>query len=218
MGEAKRRREHCAYCGASKTSDDHVPPKNLFSADRTNLITVPACDLHNNRRSQLDERFREFVSMSVGVETPTTLALWESMAKGIRRSKKRQAEVRQNSTWLPQIGMYKIRIEIEAFHPMIEWITRGLYWHCYKQRLPLEVQVDTHLVRLGDWLPDLISDMARAVVGIDQFFYAYTRMNEHPTVSVWVFLFHRRLATMAFTDKQLIDRKMSELGFDERDL
>jgi hypothetical protein len=43
MREAKRRRAYCAYCGAPKVSDDHVPPRNLFLLNRTNLVTVPAC-------------------------------------------------------------------------------------------------------------------------------------------------------------------------------
>jgi hypothetical protein len=58
MGEAKRRRAHCAYCGAPKVSEDHVPPKNIFSADRKNLITVPSCYEHNGKWSDLDEKFR----------------------------------------------------------------------------------------------------------------------------------------------------------------
>ena len=54
----------CYMCSAPKTSVEHVPPKGLFpkSKDlpagmnlRKQLITVPACDLHNTEKSHDDE-------------------------------------------------------------------------------------------------------------------------------------------------------------------
>src|SRR5262249_34174537 len=94
MGEAKRRRDRlrdlpCAYCGAASTGVDHVPPRNLFTSSRTNLITVPACDDHNRAYSQLDEQFREFVSFVVGRDTPETRALRHAAARAMRRSPQR---------------------------------------------------------------------------------------------------------------------------------
>jgi hypothetical protein len=63
MDEAKRRRDQlrdkpCAYCGAKSTGVDHVPPRNLCTDTRTNLITVQAGDDYNRACSQLDEQFR----------------------------------------------------------------------------------------------------------------------------------------------------------------
>jgi len=211
MGEAKRLRARCAYCGEAKTTDDHVPPRNIFTADRTNLITVPACDLHNGKRSGLDERFRDYVSLRVGNDTTTTQVLWERMARGVRKNRKRREAFIRNSFWHPEFDAYEVKIESDAFKPMIEWITRGLYWHVYKgQRLPLDIQMEVHEMRIGEWLPGFISDMARAIIGKDQFLYACKRMDEHPSVSVWLYIFHRRLVAMAMTDRALADKIIAE--------
>jgi hypothetical protein len=70
MDKNKRDRTRCAYCGAPATSVDHVPPKNLFPTDRTDMITVPACDEHNGKRSDLDERFRNYIATHIDDDTP----------------------------------------------------------------------------------------------------------------------------------------------------
>ena len=45
--------------------------------------------------------------------------------------------------------------------------------------------------------------MNRFGVGGDQFLCAYNRMDDHPTISLWVYVFHRRLVAMATTDETL---------------
>jgi len=172
MGEAKRRRAYCAYCGAPKVSDDHVPPKNLFPVDRTNLITVPACHEHNGKRSDLDEKFRDYVATHVGNDSPNTQELFERTIRGVTRNKKIQR-------WWPDFSKFEVKIESDSFKPMIEWITRGLYWHVYLgERLPLYIEMQIGNLRIGEWLPEFVSDMARFRVGGDQFFYACQRMDE----------------------------------------
>lgn len=153
----------------------------------------------------MDERFREFVSMSLGDKTPDTKKLWDTMARGVRKNERRQREIKAASTFMPHLGMYAIEADVPTFVDAVDHITRGLYWHCYHERLPLEIQIDARLMRAGDWMERQVNDMARAIVGVDQFFYAYKRMDEHPTVSVWIYLFHRRIAGMAITDVKLAD-------------
>jgi hypothetical protein len=211
MGEAKRRRAQCAYCLATKVSDDHVPPKNLFTTDRTNLITVPACHDHNGKRSHLDERFRDYVAMRVGNSTPSTEALWRKMARGVQQNHRLQRQLRRSLTWRADLNAFAVKVQSDAFKPMIEWITRGLYWHVYRgDRLPLDIGMEIAEMRIGEWLPDFVSDMGRGSTGGDQFFYACARMDEYPTVSIWVYVFHRRLVAMAMTDTALRDALISE--------
>jgi hypothetical protein len=199
MGEAKRRRAHCAYCPAPSVSVDHVPPQSIFFVDRTNLITVPSCHEHNSSRSELDESFRNYVAMRVRNYTPATQALWDKMVRGVRRNRKLHH-------WRPDLSAFEVKIESDAFKPMIEWITRGLYWRVYRgDRLSLNVKSKIDELSIGDWLPEFVSDMARFRAGGDQFFFACQRMDEHPTVSVWVYVFHRRLVAMAMTDTTLSD-------------
>jgi hypothetical protein len=143
----KRRRAYCAYCGAPKTSDDHIPPKALFPADRTNLITVPSCHEHNLGQSGIDEQFRNYVATKIGAETPATRALFDKTIRSVTR--------KSNSwQWHPDLNSFAVKIESEAFKPVIERITRGLYWHRYHgERLPLALKMQIGQLRIGEWLP-----------------------------------------------------------------
>lgn len=196
MDEAKRRRAFCAYCGALRTSDDHIPPKTLFPKDRTNLITVPSCHQHNLGQSGLDEQFRNYLATRIGVETPTTRALFEKTIRSATRK-------RDAWPWYPDRSAFAVKIESDAFKPVIERITRGLYWHRYGgERLPLSIEMQVAQLQLGEWLTDFVSDMNRFAVAGDQFMCAYDRMNDYPTISVWVYVFHRRFIAMAMTDRR----------------
>ena len=94
---------------------------------------------------------------------------------------------------------------------MIEWVTRGLYWHKYKgERLPLGIEMKIGQLRIGEWWPTFVSDMNCFRIGGDQFLCAYNRMDDYPTVSVWVYVFHRRLVAMATTDVALQDKLTAE--------
>src|ERR1700738_767191 len=120
MNETNKSRDFCAYCGEPKVSDDHVPPKNLFPANRKNLITVPACDEHNGKRSDLDEEFRNYIATHIGDDTSNARALLEKTFRGVKRNKKIQR-------WHPDRGAFEVEIKSDAFKTMIDWITRGLY-------------------------------------------------------------------------------------------
>src|SRR2546426_1001654 len=82
--------EVCAYCGtAPATTRDHIPPKGTFPPPRPNdLITVPSCASCNQGASDRDERFRAYLSLHVGLDTPSTSRLWEPALRGIRRNRK----------------------------------------------------------------------------------------------------------------------------------
>lgn len=50
-----QKRKSCYYCGApGPSSKEHAPIKKMFEAFDCDSITVPACDLHNSSRSQID--------------------------------------------------------------------------------------------------------------------------------------------------------------------
>lgn len=205
MREAKRHQAHCAYCGAPKVSDDHVPPQNLFSGDKSNLITVPACHEHNGGRSDLDEKFRDYIMSRVGGDTAVTKPLFGKMMRGLTRNKKLHR-------WNADLRQFEVKIESGAFRPMINWITRGLYWHVYGERLPLDTKMRIRQMRDGEWLREFVADMGKYHTGGYQFVFACQRMDEHPTVSIWVYVFHRRLIAMAMTDDGLSDRIITEAG------
>ena len=193
-------RDYCACCGAPKVSDDHVPPRNLFPLNRTNLVTVPACHEHNGKRSVVDEDFRNYIATHIGDDTPNAQELLRKTVRGVRRNRKVQR-------WRPDLSAFEVDIKSDSFKPMIEWITRGLYWRAYSgDRLPLDIEMRIGQLRIGEWLPPFVSDMNRVRIGGDQFMCAYNRMDDHPTVSIWVYVFHYRLVAMAMTDVVLQDK------------
>lgn len=103
--------------------------------------------------------------------------------------------------WRPDLSAFTVAIGSDAFKPVVERITRGLYWHRYHgERLPLEIEMEIGELRIGEWLPGFLSDMQRLRVANDQFLCAYNRMDEYPTVSAWVYIFHRRVVAMVLTD------------------
>src|SRR5690348_15316523 len=155
MGQTKRLREYCAYCGAPKTSDDHIPPKNLFPINRTNLITVPSCNEHNGKQSELDERFRNYIAAKVGNPTPAGHLLLEKTIRRIVRSRK--------TTQRPSdLAAFEVKIESDAFTPVVERITRGLYWQRYGgHRLGADIEIEVGELRIGEWLPEFVADMNR---------------------------------------------------------
>ncbi len=56
----------CYMCDQEKTSVDHAPPKGFFpNGLRDQLITVPACQLHNEDSSSDDEYTRNIITMLI---------------------------------------------------------------------------------------------------------------------------------------------------------
>jgi hypothetical protein len=103
MGQARKRRAHCAFCGAPAVSVDHLPPRSLFPGDKINLITVPSCEEHNGKRSGLDERFRNYVATHIGDDTPEAQALLAKTARAVSRNKSAQK-------WRPDLSAFEVEI------------------------------------------------------------------------------------------------------------
>ena len=96
MGEAKRRREQfrktpptCVFCGGIATTDDHIPPENLFLPPRPRLIKVPACKGCNCGTSVLDEEFRVYLSAKIGLDTPKSIELWNGGSRSVRNNRQK---------------------------------------------------------------------------------------------------------------------------------
>jgi hypothetical protein len=67
---------------------DHVPPKGIFLKPRPPLITVPACGACNGGASELDEKFKVFLSLQVGTSTEVTAEFWkEGALRSIEKTK-----------------------------------------------------------------------------------------------------------------------------------
>lgn len=215
MGEAKRKRENrdwqfCAYCGAQRTSRDHVPPRSLFVGENHSFLTVPACDEHNGRRSDLDERFRDLVSFWVGIDTPHTDALWANTLRGLAQNRKRYVDIRRRVRWLPKSDQYQIPFPAEDFREALKWITRGLYWHHSRKVLPLNVSIEAQMIDpnvLKEWTAADLGLPLRNSIANGQFYYLGGITDDVPTASMWLMVFHHRLVASAMTDTETIEQR-----------
>ncbi len=84
----KKGEDLCVICNVRiATSDDHIPPKNLFPKPRpNNLITVRACDICNGGSSKNDELFRVYLVLEEKVAAlPQTKKLIDSFSRSLMR-------------------------------------------------------------------------------------------------------------------------------------
>ncbi len=83
--------ESCYYCGAKATSREHVPPLAIFPQQkdfdgidfRSNLITVPSCEIHNQKKSNDDEFLMACLSGVVGNPPYTTTLTSKANVMGL---------------------------------------------------------------------------------------------------------------------------------------
>ena len=140
--------EGCAYCGATATTRDHVPPRGLFPKPwPSDFITVPSCDPCNGGASLDDEFFRVFLTLreESGVRSDAAAVLQTTM-RGLHRpeyqglrttilSSLREVEhISPNGLYLGHIRQYSV--ERRRIERVCSRITRGLFYHHSGFRLP----------------------------------------------------------------------------------
>jgi hypothetical protein len=173
MGQAKRRKEQfrktppiCVLCGArSATTLDHVPPKSLFPSPRPKLITVPACETCNGSASDAEEKFKVYLSAKSGVDSPNSIDFWNNGGlRTVRNNKKLLRELMSGTPLFirsPSTGQFErtrtFRWPRSAHDPVIEKITRGLYYHHFGNPLPASAEIE---VTFLNGLPDPVREFA----------------------------------------------------------
>ena len=138
-----KKRKTCYWCGAEATSDDHVPPQNLFPKDKKkDLITVPSCRKHNEDLTKEDEMFRFYLQACS--ESPDSLRLFDvKTLRSITRPKaaKFAARLFEGSTPIMARGRETRALKVDSKRQDLyfEKITRGLFFHLFGRQLPSSV-------------------------------------------------------------------------------
>lgn len=151
----------CYWCESEAFSMEHVPPKCLFPENkdvkhifnktyREHLITVPSCDEHNLRKSNLDEYLMVTLSGKVG---NNSLAYVQTLTK-IERSLKRNSKlldiekgetIKLNDKEFPVLW---INADTRKLNYSFESIARGLYYHennkSFKGRITIVSKIFNH--------------------------------------------------------------------------
>ena len=147
-----RKPEICAICGGVASTDDHIPPQNLYPKPRPpnlQLHTVPACKSCNNGASADDEEFKMIVGVSIGDVQPNldeiVLSLRSTMAANGRLDRViRSGKPTPKVDYRPDApGSVAISFEGPSYVRVVERMIRGLYWRerMYPLGLGASVQV-----------------------------------------------------------------------------
>lgn len=207
----------CVYCGSRKNlTRDHVPPKCLFATPPQKAITVPSCQQCNQKASMDDEYFRVNLAgrRDVG-DHPEALG---AMAKAFRALKYPEAK-RFRRSFLNNVGMFffvneegfiepgaSYSPDIKRLERVASRITKGLFWHKTRKRLPDHYVVDAFVAdQIRKWDEKLTSMCAEVLreeptaIGNEVFKGWYKSTPEDEFTSLWVLQFYSKIHFLCLT-------------------
>lgn len=133
------RRETCYMCDAEATSREHAPPLCFFpSVDdagldlRKNLVTVPACNQHNSRKSKDDEFFRSIIVMTAAQHSAIgRLQFFGKFIRGVRRTPHAYRSFFEDHGTVARQTQHAMRVDRARFDACIDHLARALFFHTY---------------------------------------------------------------------------------------
>jgi hypothetical protein len=143
----------CVYCGDKPgTTNDHVPPQNLFPKPKPlNMVTVPCCEQCQAKYKKDEDVFMAWITFGPAGVTAAGKLLWNQKLK---RTYKKDRGVRniiaksfkQVNLETPG-GIYLgkklgISIDSERKNNVLGKIVRGLFWEECRERLPKDVPIE----------------------------------------------------------------------------
>ena len=127
----------CIYCGiVGAMTDDHVPPKCLFTKPRLGLITVPSCEQCNGSFKLDDEYFR--LAITTGVDPKDFPIAIEAIHKLGTLEKIRFAKSMLSNMDRERGDLYLDRARMVR---VIDRVIRGLFWHHQSRALPTQADI-----------------------------------------------------------------------------
>lgn len=193
----------CVICGKNpSTGRDHIPPQSIFPKPRPNdLITIPACDQCNNKRSGLDEIFKVFIGLIAGhgpegerlfrAQTSKTLEHNRKLSRQIA-STMREADVKTPGGLLFGTASV-VLLDSNAYDTIIDRIIRGLHFHHTGHILDDRANIKVYWHRqLTKKMYEMANGWFTGAVGGGQFVYKYAVFDEEPFGSVWILQFFNR--------------------------
>ena len=219
----RKRPRQCAYCEAPATTKDHVPPKGLFARPLpANLITVPSCETHNNSASQDDEYFR--ATLSFRHDTYTLPDAEAAAARALERMQRKESEgflrafladvkeeeiITPAGLYLGTAGSYKV--DMPRLISVVERVTRGLFFHHTKSRLPERSIVKVYPVesfrnnldvtsfqRIAEMVMWASSAPHHETAG-KVLSYKFRQTDQDPAASVWMMMFYDAVPFLVVT-------------------
>jgi hypothetical protein len=218
----------CTYCGENRLlTMDHVPPRNLFSAPRPHLVTVPSCKECNQLASKDDEYFKAMLAMRW--DTYDHHDVKNEVLPSVLRSYARKEAIGYTKALVAGIKEVDVRtpaglhlgkgatydVDLERLGRVVNRTVRGLYFHEQGIALPTDADVQTFaedgLVgvestaqgNLKSIILQLYSKPPK-VIGQNTLKYWVDFTRNVDFVSVWVLTFYEKVSFVTVTHKPII--------------
>lgn len=215
----------CAYCGSeANITNDHVPPKNIFSGPRPNdLITIPACERCNRDASKDEEYFRLKLCMSQQLGNNVDAnKIRETIFRSLNRSEASGLKSRFLSDSYPiklttSSGIhlpgkhFAYYVDLQRIFRVVEKTARGLFFHETNSRLhpsyevavlSNETLIDHPTELIEEWTQTIIIPLAKQspkIIGNNVFAYRFKITEEDPFVSAWALTYYDNVAFLCLT-------------------
>ena len=170
----------CYWCAAPATSREHVPPRCIFPElsdtidgknHREQLITVPACDLHNVAKSNDDEYLLYILAINI---LNNSVGHTQATSKVLRAFKRAKGLIERvmgttQSVFVGEIATGKIdktvavKVDDARLGNALEHIGRAIYFHHFGKRWTARVRTFAEFIMLID-LPDALERNERCEV------------------------------------------------------
>lgn len=188
--------ESCYACDRLATSREHVPPKCLFPTElgvnlRKNLITVPSCEVHNQKKSDDDEFLLASLAGIIGCNDVGLLHKFTKVDRAIRRSggrllKKALKNQEIKSYTLPSGKVVDVtwgKPDLERLNKSFGLIGKGLYFHERGRRYRGKVISEIVYVPINNrgragFREFVVEEMQKELSGV-------SKKGENPSVFQW---------------------------------
>jgi hypothetical protein len=147
----------CYMCAAESTSREQAPPLCVFPEMkdmgdgidyRNNLITVPACDAHNLRKTKDDEYLHLILVHGYFNNPLAEKQFTTKLTRAFSRRPALLAALHKDNTPVVVDGMdtAAVTIDRKRFTRSLEAVVRALYFHSFGERLELPLRIHTPLL------------------------------------------------------------------------
>ncbi len=225
--------KECYMCENIATSKEHVPPKCFFLKDaqtisgknfRKNLITVPACDLHNTGKSK-DDQYLLFiicVEYESNSEAQQTYNIILKHAFYENPHLLEQFSIGGRISTIDGHLSASIPINRERFNREMDCISRAIYYHHFNEKWeqklwiistalrsdPLEwgffkaVEYDAFLFQVRNWVIKETKNLVKYGENQEIFYY---KVYDDPSekIQVLILVFFEGFITIVFPENQL---------------
>lgn len=196
----------CAYCSATATTRDHVPPGAFFSRPRPgDLITVPCCASCNTSLGFSDAYVRAVIQLRDDVSaSPRARGLLDVVLRGLERPqaaglRSRFADARLEVDVSSRAGIYlgrrdAVLVETARMDAFVARLARGLFYEHFEQPVPETFLVTP--ISILEAAPEVLAQFVGFAsqgprsVGDGVFSYWWGEALDSALTTVWLMVFY----------------------------